>query len=136
MIPFSWYFGSWESIYFNVLYAGSKLQRFKIIIGPDLSDASLHFTNISEIILDDFVESLQAYKITGVHDGYRICEDALVYFWSSTLKTYTGLISTPAPFTNTVTRWNKCIDSLCPASGRFVYCSDEYDGNLVVVDLF
>ena len=54
-------------------------------------------------------------------EGYRICEDALVCFWNNhgTWGAYTGLTS--APFTNVVTRWDGFSDSLCPASGRFVY---------------
>ena len=42
MTPSSWYFGSWESLYFDILYTDSKLLRFKIIIKSDLGDASLH----------------------------------------------------------------------------------------------
>ena len=119
----SWYFGSWESVYFDVLYTDSKLQRFKIIIKPDLSDATLHVINMSEIIADDLMESL-AFKIC---EGYRICEDALVSFWNNHKKwgAYAGLTS--APFANVVSRWNGLgyVDSLCPASGRFVYCTDD-----------
>ena len=51
----SWYLRSWDSLYFDVLYRDSKLQSFKIIIKPDLSDASLHVINISETISDDLI---------------------------------------------------------------------------------
>ena len=117
---------------------GSKVQRFKIIIKPDLSDASLHVINMSKIISDDLIECL--YRVYG---GYRICEDSLVCFWKNRFKTgaYAGLIS--APFTNVVTRWNGpgYIKSLCPASGRYVCCSEGrsesiFSSKLVVVDLF
>ena len=101
----SWYFGSWDSIYFGILYSDSKLQRFKIIVKPDLSEASLHFIDMSEIISNGLTKSLQFYTFC---DGFRICEDALVYFWndpiSITWRAYTGLIS--APLTNVFTRWN------------------------------
>jgi hypothetical protein len=139
----SWYFQSWESLYFDVLYTDSKIQRFKIIIKPDLSDASLHIINMSETISDDLMKSLEIY---GVCEGYRICEDALVYFWYNRTKTvtwgaYAGLTS--APFTNLIRRWNGYIHSICPTSGRFVYCTDDRDGDgsfigsrMVVVDLF
>ena len=142
----SWYFGSWDSVYFDILYTDSKLQRFKIIIKPDLSDVSLHFINMSERISDDLMGSLEAY---GVWEGYRICEDALVYFWSNrkTWGAYTGLTSTP--FTNVVRRWkwNRDVNSFCPTTGRFVYSEGEIadDGasvgsfinsRIVVVDLF
>ena len=120
----SWYFKSCESVYFDVLYTDSKLQRFKIIIKPDLSDASLHvINNMSEIVADDLMESL-AFKFC---EGYRICEDALVSFWTNheMWGAYTGLTS--APFANVVTRWDGLgrVDSLCPASGRFVYCTED-----------
>jgi hypothetical protein len=131
----SWHFGSWESFYFDIFYTDSKLQRFKIIIKPNLSDASLQVINTSDIISDDIMTSLKAFRIC---DGYRICEDALVYFWNNRFEkwgTYTGLMS--APLTNVVTRWNGSIDSLCPASGRFAYFADDDDGErIVVVDLF
>jgi hypothetical protein len=80
-----------------------------------------------------------------VREGYRICEDVLVYFWNnhydSRNKTWganTGLTS--APFTNVVTRWNGWVESLCPVLGRFVYFAndgDELENNrIVVADLF
>ena len=134
----SWYFGS-ESVYFDILYTDSKIRRFKIIIKPDLSDASFHVINMSKIISDDLNKSLGACR----HYDGRICEDALVYFWNNRFGTevlYTGLILTSAPFTNIVTRWDERINSLCPTSGRFVYVTDDDDGNfvrrIVVVDLF
>ena len=134
----SWYFGSSESVYFDIFHKNSKIQRFKINIKPDLSDASLHVINMSELIQNDLMESsLAAYR---VRKGYRVCEDALVYFWNNRLKpqtwrAYTGLTS--APFTNIVTRWNGHVDSLCPTSGRFVYTDDGYGHScrIVVVDL-
>ena len=134
----SWYFEFWDSIYFGVLSSDSTLQRFKIIIKPDLSDASLHFINVSEIISAGLIKSLKSYSYC---DGLRICEDALVYFWNNrkTWGAYAGLTS--APFTNVVTQWDGHVDSLCPTSGRFVYCTTDGDGTfinrlIVVVDLF
>ena len=119
----------------------SELQRFKIIIKPDLSDVSLHAINMPESIPDDFIFS--PYEIC---EEYRICEDALVFFWNNleTWGMYTGLTS--APFTNFFARWTwnvmgRCdLESLCPASGRFV-CLDGGDESsfcrrIVVFDLF
>ena len=132
----SWYFGSLESFHFDILYKDSKLQRFKIIIEPDLSDASLHVVDMSEMFSDDLMESLETIYM--LCEGYRICEDSLVCFWNlnnrGTWGAYTGLMSTP--FTNVVTRWtrNEHLKSLCPTSGRFVYCAD--DGKIIVADLF
>jgi hypothetical protein len=130
----SWYFGSWDSVYFDILFRDSKLQRFKVIVKPDLSDASLQFINTSEITSDDLMKFLEAYRDIN-HDGYRICEDALVNLWNNSFTSnfvnmsgaYTGLTS--APFTNIVTRWDGEVDSLCPTSGRFVYCTDSDDGD-------
>jgi hypothetical protein len=138
MTASSWYLGSWDSVYFDILYTKSRLQRFKLIIEPDLSDASLHVINVSEIISDDFTTSLE----WDICNGYRVCEDALVYFWNifpdyytrNKLyigKVYTRLIS--APFTNVVGHCDERVDSLCPASGRFVYAKGDV---IFVVDLF
>ena len=154
----SWYFESWDSVYFDILYTDSILQRFKIIVKPDLSDASLQFINtMSEIVSDDLMESLtfRGYiRPDFVDYTYRICEDALVYFWSNHKKwgAYAGLISAPftdsdvvtqwnfgpptsAPFVNLVTGWDGHVVSLCPTSGRSIHCPDDSD-RIVVVDLF
>ena len=69
----SWYFGSSRPFYFDMLCQDSKRQRFQITLKPDLSAASLHAINASEIFpLDDGSTLFQ---------GYRICEDTLVSFW-------------------------------------------------------
>ena len=41
---------------------------------------TLHVINMSEIISDDLVKSLEIYRVCG---GYKIWEDALVYFWNN-----------------------------------------------------
>ena len=92
---------------------------------------------MSEINSYDLMKSLETH---GVCEGYRICEDALVYFWinhNKTSGTYAG--STSAPFTNIVTQRDGYLHSLCPTSGRFIYCiHDDLKGfvNMVVADLF
>ena len=127
----SWYFGL-ESVYFDLFYP-SKLQKFKIIIKPNLNDTSLHVINAIEFVPDDLITSLKRYSFC----KYMICEDAHVSFWNvpgsgdKKWEAYTGLISTP--FTNALTQWKGHIKSLCPTSGRFVYC---LNGKIVVVDLF
>ena len=141
-----WYIGSWESVYFDIFHMDSKLQRFKIIIKPDLSDASLHLINMSEITSYDFLDSLEVYR-DSFCEGYRICEDTLVYFWNNHFMTWGAYVgSTPTPFTKVVTaQRNEFFDSLslCPTSGRFVYiqvrvCSTLglIKSGIVVVDLF
>jgi hypothetical protein len=131
----SWYSGSWESVYFDIIYTDSIIQRFKIIIKPDLSDVSLHVINMSEFVSDGLLKYPESEDDHNVCDGYRLCEDALVYFWINgrTWGAYAGLTS--APCTNVVTRLNGHINSLCPTSGRFVYHTDDSDG-IAVVDLF
>ena len=134
----SWYFGS-ESIYFDIFYTDSKLLRFKIVVKPDLSDASLHFVKEINNISDGLMKSLCSLSLSH-SEGYRICEDALVYVWSYYLKprtwgAYTGLTS--APFTNFVTQWKGYVDSLCPTSGRLVHHAENGSrARIVVVDLF
>ena len=132
---------------------GSKLQRFKIIIKPDLSDASLHFINMSRIISDGLLGSIvnssrvdaerMRREAIRVCEGYRICEGALAYFWNSlaTWRAFAGLTPGPdaaSPLTHAVARWKGCVDSLCPTSRRFVYHTYGRDGNfkIVVADLF
>ena len=141
----SWYFGSGssESVYFDFFYT-SKIQKFKIIIKPDLSYASLHVINrISELISDDLITSLGRYSTC----KDQICEDALVYLRNipsrKTLGGYAGLILTSAPSFNVVMQWNGSVESICPASGRFVYWPRCRDGErtfsrsrIVVIDLF
>jgi hypothetical protein len=138
MTVHSWYFGSLESVYFDILCTDSKLQRFKIILKPDLNDATLHVINMSEIISDDIIDFLDSYPVCG---GYMICEDVIVYCWQNLFNTwgaYTGLTS--APFSSVVTRWDGSVYSLCPTSGRFVYyCAGDGGGSFldkVVADLF
>ena len=134
----SWYFGFLESVYFDIIYTDPILQRFKIIIEPGLSDASLHIINLPKINSEDLMKSLE--KISVYHsDEYRICEDALVYSWNNrkTWGAYTGLTS--APFTNLLTRWDGRVKSLCPTSGRFACRAgfgEEARRKTVVVDLF
>ena len=133
----SWYFGSLDSLYFDILYADSKLQRFKIIVKPDLSDTSIQVIN-SSIIISKALK--KAFERLTTCDTYSICEDALVYFCNYPRKgqwlTYAGLTS--APFTNVVTQSKGCINSLCPTSGRFAYRDVTGYGRerVAVVDIF
>jgi len=132
---FSWYFGfEEETVYFDM--RNTQIQRFKIIIKADLSDASLHVINMPEIFSDGLKEAFEGFSI---HEGYRICDDALVYSWNNrsreTWGTCAVLIS--APFIKVFTEWDGQFKSLCPASGRFV-CRDreKRKAPIVVVDLF
>ena len=146
----SWYLGSGslESIYFDFFYT-SKLQRLKINIKPDLRDTSLQVVNISESILEDSITSLGLTSIGKLKVfEYRICEDALVYVRNYPIRTRSlktseennSLILTSAPFSNSITSLDGFISSLCPASGRIVYCPYDrqkmFSYGTVVVDLF
>ena len=111
-----------ESLYFEVLYTDSKLQRFKSSSNSTSVIASLHSSsliNMSGIISDDLMKSLEIY---------RVCEDALVYFW---------YIIRPMTWgTCWIVIWrngfNGYINSICPSSGRFVYCTDDCDRESVM----
>ena len=66
----SWYSDSSHPIYFNMLHRDSKRHRFQIKLKPDLSIASLHAINTSELFPYDHGSTFS--------QGYRICEDTLV----------------------------------------------------------
>ena len=110
----------------------SKLDRFKLIVKPDLSDASLHVINTPEL----------THNFENVYflDSYRICEDTLVSVWCYNLKcgVYTGFVSSHFPDDVVLRGWvnRRRSYSLCPASGRLVYHTYvDDDGRLVVFDL-
>ena len=135
-----WYFGSSHPLYFDMLCQGSKIHRFKLIVKPDLSDASLHVLNSSELTPHNFNDvSFQSYMI---------CEDTLVSSWiddQNRCRVYTGLTS--ARFANIISDGGPAARMLllpdivdeyrlfpCPASGRFV-CLDSND-SVFVLDFF
>ena len=142
----SWYFGSSQPLYFDSLCRDSKLYRFQITLKPDLSTASLHVINTSDLTPHDF------NHVT--FQNYTICEDTVVSCWfhaSSNwdqyqLGVYTGLTS--ARFANDITLGGPAtnlgmllpdIEQVynlfwCAASGRFVcvYSSSR----VAVLDFF
>ena len=135
----SWYFGSSESppLYFDMLSLRDlKLHRFKIILKPDLSTASLHVINFTEF----------NRRIEFDFGDYRICEDTLVTGWTDndrdpsrsrdfhSCSVYTGSTSAGHGYASNggsgivnmllpqaVLLPGSCtLISFCPASGRFV----------------
>ena len=141
----SWYFSSSHPLYFDMLCEDSKFHRFKIILKPDLSSASLHIINTAELTPHDFN--------CVMFEDYSICEDTLVSCWTysdsdrdqNKCGVYTGLTS--PPFANGISHsgpavkmllpviWDDNAFFLCPASGRFV--SLDYETNSVaVLDFF
>jgi hypothetical protein len=139
----NWYFGSSQPLYFDMVHEGHlELQRFKIVIEPDLSDATLHFISTLQLSPRDSERLATPYTS-------NICEDILVSFWDTSdhCGIYTGTIL-PHP-TNTISHRDLSVvsmllpvdgcghsHSLCPASGRFLYL-DYYEGvieRIVVVD--
>ena len=63
-----------HNLYFDLSCLDSKRHRFKIILKPDLSTASLHVVNTPE---------LTPHNFSFVYlEEYRICEDTLVSCWS------------------------------------------------------
>ena len=147
----SWYFGSSQPLYFDMICQDSKLRRFEIMLKPDLSTASLHLVNTSELTRLDF-------RILFYGD-YMICEDTLVSCWyfdglSNTKApsgneqwgVYTG--STSARFSNVTSNGGPaskmllpdigdwwCGYKVCPASGRFLL-RDIGGHGLIVLDVF
>ena len=137
----SWYFGSSQPLYFDMLCQDSKLHRFQIMLKPDLSAASLHVINISEQTLHDFNHVF--------FNDYRICEDTLVSSWFynnlDNWGVYSG--STSARFANAIPEGHPAAKMLfpvnfgpiyllhcCPASGRLVVMDSTEC--VSVVDLF
>jgi hypothetical protein len=140
----SWYFGSSQPLYFDALCQDSKLHRFQILLKPDLSTASLHVINASELTPHDF---------NGVIFGdYGICEDTLVSCWyyghpspdQPKSGVYTGLTS--ARFANAILHGgpaNMLLPDIgrefelycCPASGRIVRLEDG-SNSVAVLDFF
>ena len=111
-----------------LLCRGSELHRFKLVVKPDFSDASLH-TIASEPTPHDFIDV--------VFQSYRICEDTLFSCWTDHFPdpyqcgVYMG--STSARSANVISgraaakmflpniRYGYLYRVFsCPASGRFV----------------
>ena len=124
----SWYFGSSlaHPLYFDILCQDSKLHRFKLIVEPDLSDASLHVIFSSNLTPHDF--DFEQFE------SYSICEDTLVSCWISedecgvfmglTSPRFANVIShgDPRPATKiSLHIGNGYHLSSCPASGRFLF---------------
>ena len=145
----SWYFGSSQPLYFDMLCQDFKLHRFQILLQPDLSAASLHVINISEQTPHDF-----NYV---VFNDYRICEDSLVSCWTcfdseqdeeDEFHPGCGVYTSP-PFANGISHGSpaakivllpdvefefKSVLFLCPASGRIVYLDNN--NSVAVLDFF
>ena len=149
----SWYFGSSQPLYCDLLGPGSTIHRFQIVIEPDLSTASLHVINTPEITPYDFTKVYLP--------AYMICEDTLVsYFIISNynrdtrqyqyqtslytgLTTANGIISHSGPAANMLLSdigpgfGPRCSLFPCPASGRFVLQVDSGDSDsITVLDFF
>jgi hypothetical protein len=134
----SWYFGSSQPLYCDMLCEDCTLHRFEIMLEPDLSTASLHVINTSEITPHDF---------GGVYlPEYMICGDTLVSWYMDSNYNpeslgdqyqggiYTrlttaacqcfanGIISHGGPAANMLLPdiGHEYDLFLCPASGRFV----------------
>jgi hypothetical protein len=141
----SWYCDPSHPFYFDMLCQDSKPHRFQIKLKPDLSSASLHHINTSELFPS-------YYGYTFFH-GYRICEDTLVSFclWQSESNgyayyrgLYTGLMS--ATSSSVISQYGPASKillpeirfrydiTLCPASGRLVRL--DVSNSVTVLDFF
>ena len=136
----SWYFVSSHSVYFDILCWNSKCHRFRIIIEPDLSGASLEIVNTSDLSPLSFHNR--------VYQRDDIGEDTLFCYWGdnnnpSHYGAYIGLMSphfAPAATVSlSAARFTRCNYThwLCPASGRFVHLDITVNGiGIVVHDFF
>ena len=125
----SWYFGSSQPLYFDMLCQKSTLYRFQIILKHDLSTASLRVINTSEFPPDYFDYQRAQFR------EHAICEDALVSCyriseddeWPVCMGFASGrfanivLLGGLMPIPDT---WLHTFFS-CPASGRFVRVARE-----------
>ena len=59
----SWYLGSSNPLYFDMLCRHSKPHRFKLIVESDLSEASLHVINLNPLLI---ISMTYIFKVTGV----------------------------------------------------------------------
>ena len=141
----SWYFRSQESVYYlDSLRRNLKLDRFKLVLKPDLSEASFHVINSFEPRVTHRRDYTLKENISHYSSFYRVCEGAPFSFWCTGYKCGVDTGFTSADFPDNIiaandSRWiSKYSHSLCPASGRFVYCpyGKLDDARLVVVDLF
>ena len=137
----SWYFDFSHPLYFDRLCQDSNLQRFQIILKPDLTSASLCVINTAEVTSHDIDHV--------TFEDYSICEDTLVTCWTYSdsdrdqhqCGVYTGLTSPPSA--NSISHggpvakmllpniWDHCVLFLCPASGQFVHL--DYETNVIAV---
>ena len=127
-----WYLGSSQPLYLDASCQDSKHHKFQIMLKPDLSTASLHVINTSELTPHDFNDV--------IFEDYRICEDTLVSCWFHWDRSKGGVCTglTSARFANFISHDGPAAKMLlpdiggdytlycCPASGRFVrldYCN-------------
>ena len=130
----SWYCGSSNPLYFDIICQDSKLHRCQITFKPDLSSASLRV--------------IDTYHISHwiCLQNYRICEDALVTSWfrddrrqnryQCGVYTSTNGTSHDGPATKMLLPdiGRKYVTFSCPASGRFVLL--DTSDRIAVLDFF
>ena len=144
----SWYFGSSQPLYCDLVCVDSTIHRFQIIIDPGLITASLRVINSSSISPHN---PREVYFPT-----YMICEDTLVscfmfykpdtaaYQNQTVTGLYTGLttaygiISHGGPAANMLLPDIGCTYDLfpCPASGRIVRVECGFSDRIAVLDFF
>ena len=144
----SWYFGSSQPLYCDLLCQDSTIHRIQIMIEPDLSTASLYVINIPETTRHDFTDVYLS--------PYMICEDTLVscfmFYKPDTaayqnqtvtglytgLTTANGIISHGGPAANMLLPDIGCTYDLfpCPASGRIVRVECGFSDRIAVLDFF
>jgi hypothetical protein len=147
MMP-SWYFGSSSSIFFDLLRHDSTVDRFKIMLKPDLTSAYVQFIDSVNSIRDDS-------KFDTTADEYRLCEDLLfscrIYDnypldgWSRYRNLHDNehnrcfAISNGGPAGQVILPYilhRTYSLSSCPASGRFIVRLVSDDEKLLALDFY
>ena len=144
----SWYFGSSQPLYCDMLCLDSTIHRFQIMIEPDLSTASLHVINASEITPHDLCNT--------DFSRYMICDDTLVSCFKYSnfsrrqydqIGLYTGLTTNARIANGIISHGGPAANMLlphiggydlfpCPASGRFVRVDSDDLDSIAVLDFF
>jgi hypothetical protein len=147
----SWYFGSSQPLYCDLLCQDCTLHRFEIMLKPDLSTASLRLIYASEITPHDFHNVylpefaicgdtlvtcyLSSYNPEGLQEEY---DQTGIYTGITTDRFDNGIISHggPAAAMSLPDVGSEYDLFLCPASGRFVRVDSGDSDSIAVLDFF
>jgi hypothetical protein len=147
----SWYFGSSQPLYCDLLRHDCTLHRFEIMLEPDLSTASLRLIYTSEITPHDFRDVYlpehaicgdtlvtcylnSSYNLESLQEEYQ----SGIYTGLTTSRFDNGIISHggPAAAMSLPDVGREYDLFLCPVTGRFVRVESGDLGSIAVLDFF